>query len=598
MKTIHLTIDGTPVEVPEGTTVMQAADQVGVRIPRLCYHPRLSIEGACRVCVVEVEGMRNLPASCALPVAEGMKVKTFTPEIRRIRRDIVELILDNHPMDCQTCERDANCELQRLAYQAGVRERLFEGERKHYPLDLSSPSLIRDPNKCILCYRCVRLCSEVQGVGALGYAHRGFKTVVMPAYNAPFEKTVCVACGQCVNVCPTASLVEQDSVEEVWDALNDPNKHVVIQVAPSVRAAIGEGFGYPPGLALTSKMVAAIRHLGFDKVLDTQFSADLTIMEEGAEFVKRLQGKGPIPLITSCSPGWVKFAEHFYPEFLSNMSTAKSPMSMMGAVIKTFYAQKLGIDPKNIYSVAAMCCTAKKFEAKRPEMGNGEYQYVDAVITTRELIKMIKNAGIDFANLKDEDFDHPLGLSTGAAAIFGVTGGLAESVMRSAYFLVSGKHLDNIEAPEVRGLQGVKEMEVDVEGTKLRFAVSHGLGNAHKLLERVKEGKEQYHFIEIMGCPGGCIGGGGQPYAGTNALPLDPKLLAKRIEALYLEDKDKPLRRSYENPEVQQLYKDFLGEPNSPLAHELLHTFYYQRIPPGIGFRLDEETEVEAEVTQ
>ncbi|MGC8833926.1 MAG: [Fe-Fe] hydrogenase large subunit C-terminal domain-containing protein, partial [Armatimonadota bacterium] len=421
---VTLTIDGRSVTVPAGTTIMQAADQIGIHIPRLCYHPQLSIEGACRVCVVEVEGQRNLVASCAFPAAEGMVVRTATPEIRQIRRDIVELILDNHPMDCQTCERDGNCELQRLAYAVGVRERLYEGERKSYKPDTSSPSLIRDPEKCILCHRCVRLCREIQHVGVLGYYGRGFNTVVMPAYDAPFQETLCATCGQCINVCPTAAFLEKPHTDRVLNAIADPEKHVVVQVAPSVRAAIGEGFGMPLGVAQTGKMVAALRLLGFDKVFDTQFSADLTVMEEASELVHRIKNGGPLPLITSCSPGWVKFCEHFFPDFLDNLSTCKSPMSMHSAVVKTYYAQKMGLDPKKIYSVAVMCCTAKKFEAERPELGTPEYPYTDAVITTRELIWMIKSAGINFKELKEEDFDHPLGESSGAGTIFGATGGV------------------------------------------------------------------------------------------------------------------------------------------------------------------------------
>ncbi|NPV54192.1 MAG: 2Fe-2S iron-sulfur cluster binding domain-containing protein [Firmicutes bacterium] len=582
MEVITLTIDGRKVEVTEGTTIMQAADSIGIHIPRLCYHPQLSVEGACRVCVVEVEGARNLAASCATPASQGMVVHTSTPEIRQIRRDIVELLLDNHPKDCQICERDGNCELQRLAYAMGVRERLFEGERKQYDLDLSSPSVIRDPNKCILCARCVRVCSEIQGVSAIGYSARGFKTVIMPEYNAPFEETVCVTCGQCINVCPTAAFLEKDSTEEVWEALSSRKKHVVVQIAPSVRAAIGEGFGREPGVAFTGQTVAALRRLGFARVFDTQFGADLTIMEEASELVDRLERGGPLPMITSCSAAWIKFCEHFYPELLPNLSTCKSPMSMLSAIIKTYYAEKIGIEPGDIFVVAAMCCTAKKFEARRPQLRASGYQDTDAVITTRELILMMKSMGIDLPSLEEEDFDHPLGFSSGGGTIFGTTGGVMESALRTAYYFMLGETLAEIEFTPIRGLAGIKEAALSFGARQLNVAVAHGLGNAHKLLERVLKGEKHYDFIEIMGCPGGCIGGGGQPYAGYGAIPLDPRILRKRAEALYGIDKNKTVRRSYENPEIQRLYREFLGAPLSDKAHRLLHTSFVAREPSGI----------------
>jgi len=584
MKIINLTIDGKPVAVPEGTTIMNAAEKVGVKVPRLCYHPDLSIEGACRVCVVEVEGMKSLVASCAYPVEDGMVVRTITPEIREIRRDIVELLLDNHPKDCQTCERDGNCELQDLAYSTGVRERYFEGERKHYELDLSSPSVIRDPDKCILCARCIRICGEVQGVSAIGYSHRGFKTVVMPAHNLPFSESVCVTCGQCINVCPTAAFLEKESVQDVLKALADPDKHVVVQFAPSVRASIGEGFGIEPGEPLQGKTVAALRKIGFNAVFDTEVGADVTIMEEASEFVKRVKEGGKLPLVTSCSSAWIKFCEHFYPEILPNLSSAKSPMSILGSLVKTYYAQKQGIDPANIYSVGAMCCTAKKFEASRPATWiDGKTPVVDSVITTRELVWLIKNSGIDFINQEDEEFDDPLGYSTGAGSIFGWTGGLAESVLRTAYYFITGETLTDIEFEDLRAIHGIKRAEIDIGGRIFRFAVADGLKNAHILLRSVLSGKESYDFIEIMGCPGGCIGGGGQPYArNTNAIPLDPELLARRAAALRSEDRGKTIRRSYENPWVQRLYREYLGEPLSDKAHHLLHTTYEARKPKGI----------------
>ena len=594
-KKITLTIDGRALTVPEDTTIMQAARKLAINIPHICYHPRLHLEGSCRVCLVDVEGMRNPVPSCSYPVFEGMVVHTNSPEIREIRKTIVELLIANHPMDCQTCERDGNCELQYLAYTMGVRERPYEGERKHEEKDFSSPSVIRDPDKCILCGRCVRVCAEVQGVSALGYIHRGFKTFVGPAYNGPFADSVCITCGQCINVCPVAAFLEHDYTKDVMKALADPEKHVIVQIAPSVRASIGEGFNLGPGLPMTGQTVAALRHLGFDEVFDTQMGADVTIMEEGSEFVKRLNGEGPLPLITSCSSAWMKFAEHFYADLLPNISTAKSPMSILGTLIKTYYAEKKGIDPSKIFNVGAMCCTAKKFEAARPEQrlllpssqeGQGEVLLpsIDRVITTRELVWMIKNAGLDFANLPPEDFDPVLGISTGAGAIFGATGGLAEAVYRTAYFLITGETLMDVVVEGVRSVaEGVKTWTAKIGDLSVNIGVAHGLGNAHTLLKMVRAGEGNFHFIEIMGCPGGCIGGGGQPYARAGeGIPLDIENLRKRAEALRSIDAGKTLKRSYENPDVVRVYKEYLGEPNSPLAHKLLHTHYEPREPLGV----------------
>lgn len=612
-KKITLTIDGRALTVAEGTTIMQAAKKLAIEIPHLCYHPRLHVEGSCRVCLVEVEGLRNPVASCSYPVFEGMVVHTNTPEIREIRKTIVELLIANHPMDCQTCERDGNCGLQYLAYVSGTRERPYEGEKKHNEMDFSSVSVIRDPDKCILCGRCVRVCAEVQGVSALGYIHRGFKTFVGPAYNGPFADSVCITCGQCINVCPVAAFLERDYTKDVMAALADPDKHVIVQIAPSVRASIGEGFNLGPGLPMTGQTVAALRHLGFDEVFDTQMGADMTVMEEGAEFVKRLNGGGPLPLITSCSSAWMKFAEQFYPDLLPNISTAKSPMSILGTLIKTYYAEKKGIDPSKIFNVGAMCCTAKKFEAARPEqrillppqggegvqpvpplsrrgLGGGSeadgllVPSIDRVITTRELVWMIKNAGLDFQHLPPEDFDPVLGISTGAGAIFGATGGLAEAVYRTAYFLITGETLAEVVVEEVRGIaEGVKTWTAHIGDMSINIGVAHGLGNAHKLLGMVRRGEGNFHFIEIMGCPGGCIGGGGQPYARAGeGTPLDIENLRKRAEALRAIDAGKTLKRSYENPDVVRVYKEYLGEPNSPRAHELLHTHYEPRKPFGV----------------
>jgi len=581
---VNLTIDNKPISVPEGTTIMNAAEQIGVKVPRLCYHPKLSIEGACRVCVVEVEGMRNLVASCAYPVEEGMVVRTITPEIREIRRDIVELLIDNHPMDCQICERDGNCELQDLAYSMGVRERYFKGERKRYEIDKSSVSVIRVPEKCIMCHRCVRICGEIQGVHCLGYGHRGFQTVVMPAYNLPFAESVCIACGQCINVCPTAAFLENDAVHEVLDALKDPSKHVVVQFAPSVRAAIGEGFGLKPGVPLQKKTVAALRLIGFDAVFDTEVGADVTIMEEASEFVKRVNEGGKLPLITSCSSAWIKFIEHFYPEMLPNLSSTKSPMSMLGSLVKSYYAESKKLDPSSIFSVGAMCCTAKKFEAARPQCWiDGTMPAVDRVMTTRELVWLIKSMGIDFPNLQDEEFDDPLGDSTGAGSIFGWTGGLAEAVLRTVYYMITGETLTDIEFEDLRTFKPVKTATINIGGRDFKFAVVHGTGSAHELLRKVKAGEEYYDFIEVMGCPGGCIGGGGQPYARTTgSIPLDAELLQRRADALRAEDRSKTIRRSYENPWVQRLYREYLGAPLSEKSHHLLHTTYVAREPRGI----------------
>jgi len=580
MITIH--INDKPYQVEPDQTIMQAADKLGFHIPRLCYHPKLSIEGACRVCIVEVVGMRNYVASCAYPVSEGMKIYTNTEEIRRARRDIVELILDNHPEDCHTCERDGNCELQRLAFAMGIRKRHFEGEKKHYEKDLSSTSVIRDPNKCILCGRCVRICSEIQKVNALGYSHRGFKTVVMPAYNMPFKDSVCTTCGQCINVCPTAAFIEKSFTHELFQKLGDKSLVKVAQIAPSVRAAIGEAFGLEPGRQLEKELVAALRKLGFDYVFDTQFSADLTIMEEASEFLERFQGKGKLPIITSCSSAWMKCLEQFYPDLIENVSSCKSPMSMASSLIKTYFANKMKADPKNILSVACMCCTAKKYEALRPELVVDGMQATDIVITTRELAWMIKSAGIDLLHIKGEEFDHPLGYSSGAGTIFGVTGGVMEAAIRTAYELYTGETLLDIEIQDIRGLKGVKEGKLVIDGKEIRIAVAHGLGNANAVLEIVRNDPLKYHFIEIMGCPGGCIGGGGQPYTGSNSLPLDEECLTKRAEALYGLDRNKTIRRSHENPDVQRLYKEFLGRPLSAVAHKLLHTHYSPKEPRGI----------------
>ena len=583
MKSIQLTIDNTSVTVPEGTTIMEAAETIGIKIPRLCYHPDLSLEGACRVCIVEIEGSKNYQPSCAAQVQEGMKVRTNSPEIRQARRDLIELILDNHPKECQTCERDGHCELQNLAYSLGVRERLFEGRRKRYDIESSSASVIRDAEKCILCRRCVRVCSEIQVINNLSQLYRGFDTVVAPAYEGPMAESVCINCGQCINVCPVASFLEKNSTEQVWEALADPNKHVMAQIAPSIRAAIAEGFNAPPGTPATGQTVTALRRLGFDVVFDTNFGADLTIVEEAHEFAERLKSGKNLPLLTSCSPGWIKFLEHFYPEMIPHASSCKSPMQMLSTLKKTFYAEKTGIDPKDIYVVGIMPCVAKKFEIERPEhlMANGT-PYTDAVLTTRELIWMIKAYGIDFMNLPEGEFDNPLGYSTGAADIFGTTGGVMEAALRTAAEKLTGQPLEKLEFKNVRAVTGLKEATLEIGGHKLNVAVANGLNNAKTILEKVKAGKKQYHLIELMACPGGCIGGGGQPYPPEGHYILDPEVIKLRADALYSIDEKKTVRKSHENPFIQKLYEDYLEAPGSHKAHELLHTTYMPREPKGI----------------
>jgi iron-only hydrogenase group A len=577
-----LTIDGVRTTVPAGTTLLEAADRIGIRIPRLCHHPSLSMLGACRVCLVEVEGARNLAAACATAAENGMAVRTATPLLRRVRRDVVELILDNHPKDCQICERNGNCELQSLAYELGVRQRLFEGERKVHPRDESAPSVIRDPEKCILCGRCVRVCDEVQGVTNLGQQHRGFRITVGPSFDGPMQESVCVHCGQCANVCPTAAIIEHNHTDAVFEALADPDRLVLVQTAPAIRATIAEGFGFPPGTPATGKLAAALRLMGADRVFDTNVGADITVVEEAHEFLHRLESGGPLPLITSCSPGWINFMEHFYPELIPHASTCRSPMSMMSVLLKTYYAEKAGLDPSRLFVTAIMPCTAKKFEVRRPEhAGPDGRPYTDAVLTTRELIWMLKSLGVDFANLADGAFDDPLGTSSGAADIFGTTGGVMEAALRTAYESLTGQPCPSLDFEAVRGVEGVKEAVVDIAGKPIRVAVANGLRNARSLLDAILAGEKTFHLVEIMACPGGCIGGGGQPYPPHGTHLLSPDLLRLRARALYDIDRAKTLRTSHTNPAVQQLYREFLGAPNSPKAHELLHTHYEPKQPRG-----------------
>jgi len=568
---VTLTIDGSKVQAEKGSTVLKAARQAGIYIPTLCDHPDQEAKAVCRICVVEVEGSRTLQPACAYPVAEGMVVKANTPKVQEARKVTLELILAHHPPDCLQCERNLRCELQALAERLGIRDIRFPRMLRELPLDCSTPSVIRDPNKCIICRRCVDVCHQVQGVGVL-YAHnRGYDTVISPAFGHNLAEVSCVLCGQCIHACPVGAIKEQDDTAKVWAALADPQKHVVVQTAPAIRVSIGEELRLPSGSIVTGKMVAGLRRLGFDRVFDTDFTADLTIMEEGTELIKRVTNGGTLPMITSCSPGWIKFIEHFYPELLPHLSTCKSPQQMFGALAKTYYAEKAGIDPKDIFVVSIMPCTAKKFEAARPEMRDSGYADVDAVLTSRELGRMLREAGIDFANLPEEDYDDPLGISTGAAAIFGATGGVMEAALRTAYEIITGETLSSLEFADVRGLAGVKEATVQVGDLTVKVAVAHGLGNARKLMDAILAGKAGYHFIEIMCCPGGCIGGGGQPIPTTNAVR------AERIKAIYDVDNIMVLRKSHENPAVKVLYDEFLGEPLGHKSHELLHTHYHPR---------------------
>ncbi len=580
---ITINVNGREYLVENGQTVMQALDKLGFHIPRLCYHPKLSIEGACRICIVEVEGAPNYVTSCTAKVAEGMKIKTNTADLRKARRDILELLLDNHPEDCNICERDGNCELQELSRTIGIKKKHFSGAKNVHTIDMSSPSITRDPSKCILCGRCVRLCSEIQGVNAINFANRGFNSEVMTAYNAPISESVCINCGQCINVCPTAALSEKYYTVEVFRELSDSNKTKIVQVAPAVRAAIGEAFGLEPGVNLQKKLVAALRKLGFDYVFDTQFSADLTIMEEGYEFLDRVTNNGVLPMITSCSPAWIKYAEQFHPDILPNISSCKSPMSMMSSVLKTYFSKKIGVDAKDMYGVAIMPCTAKKYEASREEMSIDGNRATDAVLTTREIAWMIKSAGIDLLNIEGEEFDNLFGFSSGAAAIFGVTGGVMEAALRTAYEAYLGETLVDIEFNDIRGFKGIKEATVKLGDKEIRVAVAHGLGNANKIIDIIKKDPGKYQFIEIMSCPGGCINGGGQPYsAGSGYVALDEDLMKKRAGVLYEIDRGKPVRRSHENPEIQRIYKEFFERPLGPKSHKILHTHYDKKFPEGI----------------
>lgn len=584
---LNVKINGRDYQVPDGTTILKAAREYAkIDVPTLCYLEGISEEGACAICVVEVKGARNLQRACVVKVSEGMEVWTNTSRVREARKLNVELLLANHPKDCFTCEKSQICDLRELASELGVREVEFPRTRTELlPFDNTSLSLVRDPNKCVLCRRCVNVCAKVQSVYAIDIVGRGSNSTVSTFLDEGLGNVECVNCGQCLLVCPTGAITERSEIPDVWKALGDPDKVVVVETAPAVRVAIGEEFGMPDGTQATGKMAAALRRLGFNKVFDTDFSADLTIMEEGFELIGRIKNGGTLPLITSCSPGWIKFVETFFPKVLDHISTCKSPQQMFGTVTKTYWAEKMGIDPRKIVVVSTMPCTAKKFEKERPEMKSAFHYWqeklglkdeeafkdVDCVLTTREAAQMIREAGIDFANLPDEDFDKPLGESTGAAVIFGATGGVMEAALRTAYEVLTKKSLAKLDFEDVRGLEGIKSADVDIDGTTLKVAVASGLGNARILMEQVQKGESPYHFIEIMCCPGGCLGGGGQPISDN------PDIKKKRAEAIYREDAGKPIRKSHENPEITEIYKDFLGEPNSEKAHHLLHTEYCDR---------------------
>jgi len=574
---VNLTINDIPVQVEKGTTVLAAAESINIKIPRLCYYEFPGMEkinriASCRVCVVEIEGRRNLAPACATEVTEGMVVKTNSPRAIKARRTMVELLLSDHPQSCLNCEKNNQCDLQQLAADLHIHQIKYEGEKSRSGYDNSSFSLKRDMSKCVMCRRCEVTCNDVQTCNVLSGVGRGFGVVVSTAFHLPQAQTACTFCGQCVSVCPTGALTGVSYVDEVWAAINNPNKTVIVQTAPAVRVGISEEFGMPTGQPVTGKMVAGLKMLGFDKVFDTDFSADLTIWEEATELIERLKAGKNLPILTSCCPGWINFIEHNFPELLNIPSSCKSPQQMFGAIAKSYYAKKIGVDPKDLIVVSVMPCLAKKYEAHRSEFIKDNVPDIDYVLTTRELASMFREAGVDLRHVSDAQYDDPLGESTGAAVIFGVTGGVLEAALRTAYEWVTNKELKDVVFSDVRGLDGIKEATVDLDGTKLNVAVASGLGNARKLLNKVKSGEANYHAIEIMACPGGCINGGGQPYKHG-----DTEALTRRMEGLYEEDRNLPKRKSHDNESIKKLYAEFLEKPGSHIAHDLLHTHYFEK---------------------
>lgn len=585
MSKVNIKIEGHPYEVEEGLTILEAARACGYEIPSLCaFNHGECNQGSCRVCLVEVKGMRSLVASCVYPVREGLEISISSPKAAIARRTSVELLLSNHNMNCQQCEKNGRCELLYVARLTGAREGAFQGAKTPTTFDDLNPSIIRDTSKCILCGRCVARCQNAHGNGVLGFENRGFNALVGPAGNRRFDQSPCIMCGQCVSVCPTGALTVKSEIDKVDEAMAK-GRHVIVQTAPAVRAALGEEFGMKIGTPCTGKMVAALRRLGFEKVYDTDFAADLTIMEEGTELLGRLKNGGVLPMITSCSPGWINYCETYYGDQLDHLSSCKSPHEMQGAIIKSYYAEKMGLDPREIFVVSIMPCSAKKFEKERPQLQHDGIKDVDAVLTTRELGELIRRSGIQFNRLPDEDFDRDLvGEASGAGVIFGVTGGVMEAALRTVYHVLTGADKGVIEFTSVRGFDGIKEASIEIGGTVINVAVAHGMKNAKVLMDDIRAGKSKYHFIEIMGCPGGCVNGGGQPYVRHCFLPNEaPDIMdtyiEKRAQALYSEDQRSVIRLSYKNTEVQKLYEEFLGEPNSHKAHELLHTSYAGRDP-------------------
>lgn len=576
MNNVNLTINGAQYEVPGNLTVLEAAREVGIDIPTLCFLKDINEVGACRVCVVQVEGARALQASCVLPVREGMVINTNTSRVRNARKNTLELILANHNRECTTCVRSKNCELQSLTEELGVRDIAYTGAKRTPSYDDLSPSIVRDSSKCILCGRCVSACKNVQGIGILDFMNRGFETTVGPAFDYSMKDVPCIYCGQCMVVCPVGALSEKSAIHKVWELLDDPKKHVIVQSAPAVRAALGEEFDYPIGTNVTGKLATALRKLGFDKIFDTNWGADVTIMEEGTELLGRLQNGGVLPMITSCSPGWIRFIEFEFPELLPHLSSCKSPQNMFGALAKSYYAEKQGIDPKDIAVVSVMPCTSKKSEIIRPELEVNGIRDVDVSITTRELARMIKEARLDFNNLEDGTFDPFMGDYSGAGVIFGATGGVMEAAIRTVADVLTGEDLEQVDYTAVRGVEGIKEATVTIAGKEIKVAVAHSTANARKILEKVRAGEADYHFIEVMACPGGCVNGGGQPIQPASVRNVID-IRAERAKALYSEDASLSIRKSHKNPEIKKLYDEYLGKPNSHKAHELLHTHYYKR---------------------